>query len=112
VTISDSCGARLGRVFHVYRGSRHPIAKAGDFVKLSVRRVAPLSKIRRGYKSKAVVIRTRAKVQKSDGSHIRFSENSVVLLKKRMTPRGKELVGPVIFGMRRHKFTSTFLGIA
>jgi ribosomal protein L14 len=48
---------------------------------------------------------------KQDGSYIRSRKNSVVLLKKRMTPRGKELFGPITYGVRRRKFVSSFSGV-
>jgi large subunit ribosomal protein L14 len=111
VTISDSCGAWVARIFHIYRGSRHRSAKTGDFVKISVRQAAPLSNIQRGFKSKALVIRTRAPSPRRDGSHVMCSDNSLVLLKKRLTPRGKELVGPITYGLRRRKVVASFLGV-
>ncbi len=48
---------------------------------------------------------------RADGSYLRLWENAVVLLKKRMTPRGKELVGPVTYGLRRRKFVASFSGV-
>lgn len=111
MTISDSCGAWAGRVFQVYRGSGRRLATAHDYVKISVRRASPLSHIKRGYKSRAVVVRVRSASIRADGSHVQLQDNSVVLLKKRLTPRGKELVGPMTFGMRRRKFSASFLGL-
>ena len=35
----------------------------------------------------------------------------MVLLKKRMTPRGKELLGPITYGLKRRKFVSSFGGV-
>jgi len=36
--------------------------------------------------------------------------NNVVLLKKRMTPQGKEIFGPTLYNIKRKKFVSSFVG--
>ena len=112
VVVGDNCGAWTARVFHIYRGSRHRTGIAADFVKVSIRQASPLSKIKKGYKSKAIIVRVRSMSKRRDGSYVRFEDNNVVLLKKRLTPRGKELHGPITYGFHRRKFTATFLGVA
>jgi ribosomal protein L14 len=39
-------------------------------------------------------LRTKKELHKNDGSFIKFKCNNIILLKKRLTPRGKELFGP------------------
>jgi large subunit ribosomal protein L14 len=87
------------------------VAKASDFVKIAVRQVAPLSLIKKGFKSKALVIRVLYRSGRRDGSYVRFDNNSVILLKKRLTPRGKELIGPITYGLHRRKVVASFLGV-
>lgn len=111
VNVSDKCGVWSAQVFHVYRGSRHRFALTGDFVKVSIRRTRPNNWLRKGKKSKALVIRTRFKSTRVDGSYVCTWENNVILLKKRMTPRGKELLGPITYGLKRRKFVSSFGGV-
>lgn len=111
VGVSDKCGVWAARIFCIYRGSYHKFANVGDFVKVSIRKTKPQNWIKKGKKSKAFVINTCAKNNKQDGSFIRIKRNFVVLLKKRMTPRGKELFGPIIYGVRRRKFVSSFSGV-
>ena len=111
VTVSDSCGVWNVRIFHIYKGFQHKLALTSDFVKVSVRKTAPTSWLKKGKKSKALVIRTRFRTNKCDGSFVCSSDNSVMLLKKRMTPRGKELLGPITYGLRRRKVNSSFIGI-
>lgn len=111
VNVADSCGIARARVFHIYRGFRHRVARVCDFVKISVRKPYSSSKLKKGFKSKAIVIRTKFRSSKLDGSSIYFKKNSVVLLKKRLTPRGKELYGPLTFGFKRRKFSGSFPGI-
>jgi ribosomal protein L14 len=56
-------------------------------------------------------VRTRKEIYKLDGCFVKFFENNVVLLKKRLTPRGKELSGPIVSTIKRKKFAASFPGI-
>jgi len=47
----------------------------------------------------------------SDGTAIRFDYNSVVVLKKRLTPEGKEIFGPIVRNFKKKKFLSSFTGL-
>ena len=111
VSISDRCGVWSARIFCIYKGSKHKFAKVGSFVKVSVRQVRPNNWLAKGKKSKAFIIMTKFKNVKSDGSFIKLRRNYAVLLKKRMTPRGKELFGPITYGTHRRKFISSFRGV-
>lgn len=46
-----------------------------------------------------------------DGSISHSSANTCVLLKKRMTPRGKDLFGPISARVKKKRFSSSFAGI-
>lgn len=58
-----------------------------------------------------IVIRTAKEIYRNDGSWIKFDHNSVILLKKRLTPKGKEIYGPVTKKIRRKKFINSFAGL-
>ncbi len=111
VSVSDRCGVWAARIFCIYKGSRHKFAGVGDFVKVSIRKTKPENWLKKGKKSKAFVINTCFNNIKKDGSYIKIKRNFIVLLKKRMTPRGKELFGPIIYGTKRRKFVSSFSGV-
>lgn len=111
VNVSDKCGVWFAKIFCIYKGSKHRAGSVGDFVKVSIRKTKPDNWLKKGKKSKAFIVLTKFKSIKQDGSYIRSRKNSVVLLKKRMTPRGKELFGPITYGVRRRKFVSSFSGV-
>lgn len=46
-----------------------------------------------------------------DGSFIVFKQNSCVLLKKRLSTKGKEILGPGLKKIKRKKFLISFSGI-
>jgi large subunit ribosomal protein L14 len=109
--VIDSCGVRTVKIFHLYRGGFRKVSHIGNFIKCSVKTTKPNNFIKKKTKTKAIVIHTKKEFIKKDGSYIKFFINSSILLKKRMTPRGKELFGPVIYNIKRKKFINSFAGI-
>jgi len=105
---ADSCGVIKAKVFHVYKGSKGKLAFIGDFLKTSARLVKPENPIKKKTKTRAFLIRTVFLINRIDGSNISFKRNSIILLKKRLTPRGKSIRGPVIRVIKRKKFISSF----
>jgi len=107
----DKCNVWIINTFHIYRGFRHKVAKFGSFLRVSIRKTRPKAWIKKGKKSKAIFLRSCFKKIKKDGSYIKFKTNNAVLLKKRLTPRGRELEGPIFYGLKRKKFNSSFASI-
>ncbi len=104
----DSCGVYKVKVFHVYKGSYGKLAFSGDFVKVSSKVVKPENPIKKKSKHRCIIIKTKYKNSRIDGSFIKFKRNSLILLKKRLTPRGTTLRGPISRNIRRKKFISSF----
>lgn len=111
ISVTDRCGVWTVRLFHLYKGFNRKQAKTGTFVKGSVQTARPDNWIGRTSKVHGIIIGTRSQIKKKDGSKLFFFLNTVVLLKKRMTPRGKEIAGPIVFSLRKRKFRASFPGI-
>jgi len=62
-----------------------------------------LNKIRKK-KSRALVVRTKYIKYLKYGKYYNFFDNAIVLLKKRMNARGKELYGPTSKELKIKKF--------
>lgn len=105
---ADNCGVIRVGVFHVYKSSKGRLAFTGDFLKVSAKLVKPENPIKKKSKIRSLLIRTVFLKNRKDGSSISFSRNSVVLLKKRLTPRGKMIRGPVVRSIKRKKFIASF----
>lgn len=105
---ADNCGVIKTNVFHVYKNSKGRFGFSGDFLKVSVREVLPENAIKKKSKHKSILIRTIFKNFKKDASYIKFEFNSLILLKKRLTPKGKLIKGPISRIIRRKKFLSSF----
>lgn len=108
---SDNSGVLKTKVFHIYRNSQGRLGYIGDFYKVSVKEVLPENPIFKKSKHKTIVIRTVYRNFRKDGSFVYFEGNSSILLKKRLSPRGTLLKGPISNNIRRKKFLSSFTKI-
>ena len=102
--VADNSGARVVQCIKVLGGSRRRVAGVGDIIVVSVKNALPNSKVKKGDKAKAVVVRTVHKIQRGDGTSIRFDENSAVLINNNKEPVGTRIFGPVARELRAKSF--------
>lgn len=101
---SDSSGILLVKIIQTRRCSTKKHAKVGRFLKITVRNTkSVLTKIKKK-KSRAIVVRTKHMHYLKKGKYYNFCDNALVLLKKRMNSRGKELYGPTSKALKIKKF--------
>jgi large subunit ribosomal protein L14 len=104
IDVADNSGARKLFCIKVLGGSKRRYASVGDIIVCSVRDALPNSKVKKGSVMKAVVVRTRQGLRRSDGSVIRFDTNSAVLVDAQKQPIGTRIFGPVARELRAKKF--------
>ncbi len=80
LTSGDNSGAKRLKCFKVLGGSKRVYAEVGDIVVVSVKEAIPKSKVKKGSKHRAVIVRTKKEVLRADGTTIRFDENAAVLV--------------------------------
>ena len=102
--VADNSGARRVVCVKVLGGSRRRYASIGDVIVVSVKEAVPNSKIPKGTIRKAVIVRTAKEVRRSDGSYIRFDDNSAVLIDNNREPIGTRIFGPVARELRAQRF--------
>ena len=102
--IADNTGAKEIMCFRVLGGTRRKYAHVGDIIVASVKKATPGGVVKKGDVVKAVVVRTKSKVRRQDGSYISFDENSAVIVKEDKTPRGTRIFGPVARELRDKQF--------
>jgi len=102
--VADNSGAKRVLCIKVLGGSHRRYASVGDVIKVTVKEASPRGKVKKGQVLKAVVVRTRKGVRRSDGSVIRFDTNSAVLLNANDAPIGTRIFGPVTRELRNEKF--------
>ncbi len=102
--VADNSGAKSVACIKVLGGSKRRYASIGDIVVVSVKDAMPRAKVKKGDIYKAVVVRTKKEIGRNDGSHIRFDNNSAVLLNKNMEPIGTRIFGPGARELRGRNF--------
>ena len=118
--VIDNCGVKITKTIHHYFGFFKQTSHIGHFMKVSVRKrkknyswvkskriVTP----RKGKRLKAYLIKSRYGITKGDGSKIRYKFNGNVILKKRLTIKGKYTKGPFLYGLNRRKILKSFAGL-
>jgi large subunit ribosomal protein L14 len=116
--VSDNSGAKTVRCIKVLGGFKKQHAKIGDIIIASVQQLRnkfkKTSKVKKKEIYKALVLRTKSKINKKTGAEIYFNENSVALLNKQGNPLGTRIIGPVPKVLRRknlQKFVSISSGL-
>ena len=102
--VADNSGAKKLFCIKVLGGSKRKYASVGDIIVASVREALPNSKVKKGDVVKAVVVRTAKSLGRSDGSYIRFDDNSGVVINNAKEPVGTRIFGPVARELRAKKF--------
>mgnify|MGYP006250394731 FL=1 len=117
--VADNCGISKVKVIHHFQGFNKQTSRPGHFMKVTVRRrkynyswikSKKVFVSKKGKKHKAYFIRPTYLYKKRDGTVFKFKKNETVLLKKRLTMRGKYVNGPFIYGLRRKKILQSFPG--
>lgn len=102
--VADNSGAKRLGCIKVLGGSRRRYASIGDIIVVSIKEAIPRSKVKKGDVKKAVVVRTKKEIKRTDGSTIKFDENSAVLINEQGEPIGTRIFGPVARELRAKKY--------
>ncbi len=100
LNVADNSGAKTVMCFKVLGGSKRRYAGVGDVIVVTIKDALPTSKVKKGTVAKAVVVRTKKEIRRSDGSFIRFDDNAAVLLNTNGEPIGTRIFGPVARELR------------
>jgi|LakMenE01Jun11ns_1017448.scaffolds.fasta_scaffold9957533_9 large subunit ribosomal protein L14 len=106
--VADNSGAKYVKCIKVLGGFKRKTAFLGDCIVVSVQKLRnksrKTSKVLKGDIYKAIIIRTKQKVKKKDGTFFFFSENSVSLLNKQNKILASRLIGPLPVKLKINKF--------
>ena len=98
--VADNSGAKEGLCIRVLGGTGKRYATIGDKIVVTVKSATPSGDIKKGTVSKALVVRTKKEIRRTNGSYIRFDDNAVVLLNNQGEMRGTRIFGPVARELR------------
>ena len=104
LNVADNSGAKEVLCIRVLGNSGQDYAAIGDKIVVTVKDALPGGGVKKGTVSKAVIVRTKNKLRRKDGSYISFDDNAVVLLNASDEPRGTRIFGPVTRELRSEKF--------
>jgi len=102
--VADNSGAREILTIKVLGGAKRRYAGVGDTIVATIKQATPGGVVKKGDVVKAVIVRTKAKNRRSDGSYISFDENAAVLIKDDKSPQGTRIFGPVARELRDNNF--------
>lgn len=101
--VADNTGAK--RVAMIRRlGQNKRTASVGDIIVCSVKESTPDASVKKGTVVKAVIVRTKHKVRRADGSSLRFDGNACVIIDANNNPKGTRVFGPIARELRQKNF--------
>ncbi len=104
LNVADNSGAKKVLCIRVLGGSKRKSGRIGDIIVASVKEATPGGVVKKGEVVRAVIVRTRSRLNRRDGSHIHFDENAAVIINELNNPRGTRIFGPVARELREKDF--------
>jgi len=101
---ADNSGAKRLRVIGIPQRGSSRFAGIGDVVSVSVRGADPNGTVKDHAIERAVIVRIKKEVRRSDGSYIRFDDNAAVIIDKHKNPKGSRVFGPVAREVKERGF--------
>lgn len=108
LNVLDINGVFVVKCFHTYKKFNKNTSSSGLVFKSSIKLYSKLRKKWKGKKTKSIVVVSRSRYKKPDGSFIYGNKNSCVLLKKRLSIRGKLTKGYNFYNLKKKKFINSF----
>ena len=102
--VADNTGAKELMCIRVLGGSLRRYGNIGDVIVASVKKAAPGGMVKKGDVVKAVIVRSRKGVRRTDGTYIKFDENAAVIIREDKNPRGTRIFGPVARELRDKEY--------
>ena len=93
--VADNTGARKASCIGVIGRSGKLSAEVGDIISANIKEASADASIKQGEVVKGVVVRTKNKIRRLDGTSLRFDTNALVIIDAQMNPRGTRIFGPV-----------------
>ncbi len=105
VNVCDNSGARELLCIRVLGGTRRRYARVGDVIVASVKQASPSGGVKKKSVVRAVIVRTKDKIHRKDGSTIAFDDNSAVIIGEDKQPKATRIFGPVPRELREQGYT-------
>ncbi|MCD4705194.1 50S ribosomal protein L14 [bacterium] len=100
LNVADNTGAKRVLCIKVLGGTRRRYARVGDIIVITVKQAQPHSMVKKSDILKAVIVRQKKEIKRSNGVCVRFDDNAVVILEKDKEPKGTRIFGPIARELR------------
>jgi len=104
LTIADNTGAKKLMCIRIL-GNNRKYANVGDVIIGVVKDALPNMAVKRSSVVRAVIVRTKNTIRRSDGMAVRFDDNAAVIINIENNPKGTRVFGPVAREIREKNFT-------
>jgi large subunit ribosomal protein L14 len=101
--VADNTGAKSAMMIRRL-GQNKQTAAVGDIIVVSIKESIPDASVKKGTVVKAVIVRTKNKIRRADGSYLRFDSNACVIIDDKGNPKGTRVFGPIARELRQKKF--------
>ena len=102
--VADNTGARKASCIGVLNSKGRRCAQVGDIIKVNIKESAPDAAVKKGTVARAVVVRSKAAIRRSDGTYVRFDSNAIVIIDEAGNPKGTRVFGPVARELRNMEY--------
>jgi large subunit ribosomal protein L14 len=105
LNVADNSGAKKLQVIQVLGGSAKKKATLGQLVVAVVKGADPNGQVKDHEVVRAVIVRTKKEVGRTDGSHIKFDDNAGVVVGTDGNMRATRIFGPIAREVRDAGYT-------
>ena len=103
--VADNSGDKKVKCIKVLGGSKRRYAQAGDTIICSVREAQPEGQVKKKDVVRALIVRTKNKSRRPDGTKISFDGNACVILDDKGNPKGTRIFGAIDRIVRERGYT-------
>jgi len=104
LNVADNSGAKIVMCIRCLGGSNRKYAGIGDMIVAVVKEAMPNMTVKKSEVVRCVIVRTRKKNRRPDGSYVVFDDNAVVVITPEKNPRGTRVFGPVARELREKDY--------
>ena len=83
---------------------KRKVAGVGDLIVIAVKTAMPNGDVKLHAVERAVIVRTKQPIRRSDGSYVRFDHNAAVIVDLEGNPKGTRIFGAVARELREMNF--------
>ncbi len=103
LNIADNTGAKEVMCIRIL-GNNKKYGSIGDIFIAVVKKALPNMSVKKSSIVRAVIVRTKNKIKRQDGSILSFDENAAVIINNENNPRGTRIFGPIAREIREKNF--------